>query len=91
MHTIVTARTQPEVLTTKELASFFASTPAFAMNLMQRLDIPRRGTGYPIRRISLALGFSPDASLEQSLFRTPLADVRQIAQTIGVPEKMSAV
>lgn len=74
-------------LSTSEVAILFDCSDGFARKLMQRLDIPKRGGAYPVRRIILALGLPDDFSTDAPELREPLLDVPAIAKIAGEAEK----
>ena len=79
--------TVTENLTTSEAAAFFGCSEGFTRKLMELLDIPKRGKGYPFRRVLLAVGLPPDTPSNTPEIREPLLDVVDIAKAIGQSER----
>ncbi len=79
--------TVTENLTTSETATFFGCSEGFSRDLMEHLDIPKRGKGYPFRRILLAVGLPHDTPANTPEIREPLLDVADIAKAIGQSER----
>tara|TARA_R110002073_G_scaffold36546_1_gene106424 strand:+ start:4051 stop:4584 length:534 start_codon:yes stop_codon:yes gene_type:complete len=74
-------------LSTSEVAFLFNCSDGFARELMQRLEIPKRGQTYPVRRIFLALGLPQNFPTDAPELREPLLDVPAIARITGEAEK----
>lgn len=76
-----------DLMTLEEVARFFSCARPMASALMRRLDIPKRGRGFPAARIFLALGFDRDIDPCTPELRRPLLDVPQLAKAIGVSRR----
>lgn len=74
-------------LSTSEVAIFFGCSNGYARELMMRLKIPKRGKGYPFRRVLLALGLPDTTPTDTPELRKPLLDVPDIAKATEQSEK----
>ncbi|GAA3874388.1 hypothetical protein [Celeribacter arenosi] len=76
-----------ELISTKEVATFFGSSQTFARELMRRLDIPKRGGGYSRARLLAAMGFAHPYPLDNSEVWKPLLDASAVGKATGQSAK----
>lgn len=86
---------QPETTTdllisTRELSEFLGCSDKLALDFMRRLEIPKRGSGFPRARLLAAFGFPRPLPTNTPEIWEPLLDVpaaalatKQSAKTIG--------
>jgi len=75
------------VISTCDLAEWLDCSDTFARELMRRLDIPKRGGGYPRARLLAAMGFAYPYPLDNSEVWKPLVDGPAAARAAKTSEK----
>lgn len=75
------------LISTEDLSEFLNATEGFARNLMKKLDIPKRGKGYPRLRIFAAFGFEKPFPIHAPKIWETLLDVPAAAKVTGEGEK----
>lgn len=75
------------LISTEDLSEFLNATEGFARNLMKKLDIPKRGKGYPRLRIFAAFGFEKPFPIHAPKIWETLLDVPAAAEVTGEGEK----
>ncbi len=75
------------LISTKDLSEFLNTSEGFARILMNNLDIPKRGKGYPRLRIFAVFGFEKPYPIHAPGVWSTLLDAPAVAKETGQSEK----